>query len=174
MHFFPHNNKYKPLAAIAKNEMCIKKTVLGTTSLIFGLIILIFVFLPEHIQISYGLSGLNRRYFTTDNDKEPLDTTGIVKTIVYNGFFKFDDKLGKEETKRLFKILLDSSNYEWGETVTPRFSKTLIYFNENDEVKGETVLSYDRQTYSYSITVAQSKWGHLNDEGLEAVRELIE
>jgi hypothetical protein len=161
------------LAAIAKNKMSAKKIVLGTTSLIIGLIIFRFLFLPEPIKISYGLSGLSRRYYTTDNDNEPLDTSGIVKTIVFNGFFRFDDRLGKEDTKRLFSILLDSSNYEWGETGTPEFSKTLIYFDEKDEVKGETIFSYDGQTYTYPSNEGQSKWGHLNDEGLKAVMKLI-
>ena len=170
----PARTQILTLAAIAKNEMSIKKIVLGTTLLIIGLIIFRFVFLPEPIKISYGLSGLSRRYYTTDNENGQLDTTGIVKTIVFNGFFKFDDRLGKEDTKRLFKILLDSSNYEWGETGTPEFSKTLIYFDGKDEVKGETIFSYDGQTYTYPSNEAQSKWGHLNDKGLKTVIELIE
>ncbi len=169
----PATSDTHTLAAIAKNKMSAKKIVLGTTSLIVGLIIFRFLFLPEPIKISYGLSGLSRRYYTTDNDNEPLDTSGIVKTIVFNGFFRFDDRLGKEDTKRLFSILLDSSNYEWGETGTPEFSKTLIYFDEKDEVKGETIFSYDGQTYTYPSNEGQSKWGHLNDEGLKAVMKLI-
>ncbi len=154
--------------------MSIKKIVLGATLLIIGLIIFRFVFLPEPIKISYGLSGLSRRYYATGKDNGALDTTGIVKTIVFNGFFKLDDKLGKEDTKRLFNILFDSSNYEWGETETPEFSKTFIYFDSNDKVKGETIFSYDGQTYTYPSNGAQVNWGHLNAKGLKTVMELIE
>gem|GEM_PF-3657615 len=154
--------------------MSVKRIVLGITLLIIGLIIIRFMFLPEPIKIGYGLSGFSHRYYAISNDYKPLDTTGIVKTIVFNGFFRVDGRLGKASTKQLFNVLFDSSNYEPGAAGTPEFSKTLIYFDENEEVKGEAVFSFDGQTYTYPSGEAQSRPVHLNDKGLKKLKDLIE
>ena len=153
--------------------MKILKKLLLIFLVIAGVILLRFLTLPDAIKTSYGLSGYSNRYFKLRDDA-PFDSSGLAKTVIYNGFFKFDKTLDKSETNNLLKILLDSSNYEWGETGTPEFSKTFIYLDTKGESKGETIFSDDAQTYTYPATEAQIKWGHLNDQAFRKVVEIVE
>jgi hypothetical protein len=151
-----------------------KRLILGTIIIIIGLAILRFRFLPEPIKVSYGLGGLNRRYFTMKVDSVEFDSSRVDNSIVFNGLLKFDDHLDKKKSQRLLSVLLDSTNYEWGETGTADFVKTIIYYDKNNEVVGQTNFSYDGQTYTYPSTVAQSKPGHLNKIGLKKILGTIE
>src|SRR6218665_706889 len=103
--------------------MKLLKIFLWITCPIVSLFLIRIIFLPEPIKASYGLIGSKNRYFTKRHSDEPFDTSGVVKTIVFNGFFKRDNSLTRRETKALLRIMLDSSNYEWGEIGTPEFER---------------------------------------------------
>ena len=140
---------------------------------IAGLLLLRFFTLPEAIKTMYSLSGVEGRYFM-QRDKMLFDSSGVSTTVVHHGFFKFDKTLDKQKSNELLKILLDSSSYEWRETGTPEFSVTFVYLDAADESKGETIFSYDGQTYTYPATETQIKWGHLKDQPFEKVIRIIE
>jgi hypothetical protein len=132
------------------------------------------------VESSYSQSEISYRYNYTDlveKDKESSNEFLLGEaeySIIYSNFFPFESrKLDKEESVELLVILNDSSNYSWGEWGTPKYSKTIVYFNANDEEIGYTKWEPLGEADSFPYR-SLMKWGMISNNGDKKLREIIE
>ena len=150
-----------------------KKLILWSVVAFVIIAVLRFALLPDSVRSGYGLNGLRHRFFSFGSHNEPFDTAGVTQTIIFNGFFKLDNRLGKEATKQLLGVLLDSSNYDRQPTTASDFSKRFIFQNSAGETKGETFFSFDGQSFTHPSNDQQTKGGRLNKNAAEKIASII-
>ena len=152
--------------------MSAKKKIILAISIALFILVIRLITVPACIKHDWALSGFNRRYYSADYSTL-LDTSQVEKTIIYSGIFVLDKTLNRAESKRLLKLLLDSTTYDWGEWGTAEYSKTFYYVDSEGQAMGKTAFDPIGQTYTSPSTEKQIKWGQLSDKGLAKVLEII-
>lgn len=102
------------------------------------------------------------------NDLDNRKTILIGKATeseIYNNVFPYTKhKFDFIQTERLLKILNDTTSYAWGEIGTPYYDKTIIFYDNNGDTVGYTVISFDGQVDIFPDR-ALTKWGLLSNKG---------
>lgn len=97
-----------------------------------------------------------------------------VNSEICSNYFPYQKKLlDSEQTQRLLLILNDTSNYIWGETGTPEFDKTIIYYGQNKEVVGCTILSTESGEAKSYPHRSLTKWGSLSPKGHKEIMAAV-
>lgn len=80
---------------------------------------------------------------------------------VFGDFYSLPKKLNHQEISFLVKKFNDSSTFRWGETGTFVHYKTIVFYNDKNEIIGITEVDEDLgQTYSIPM-IKKMKWGYL-------------
>jgi len=164
-----------------------RKTLLAT---IFVLFILAIIRISTYPNFKKLKSELNVEYkypterdwkltYNSDVEFEKQNginfINGIAKNAeIYSGYFSFSRKVSEKDTRKLIRILNDSTSYVWGEIGTFEPNKSIVFYDKNNKVVGITELDWaKRQTYSSPMTRTM-KWGFLSYYGRDNIYKIIE
>ena len=91
----------------------------------------------------------------------------VIRAQMYsNPFSVFTHKFNLDETRRILKIVTDSTNFRWGEIGTPFFDNTIVLLDKNENRIGYIDVSFDGQINMFP-NLAVTKWGLLADKGFK-------